>query len=141
MWFFGKSNKPKNEVAIEAKLSIGSPILRVLVEDTHIATIYRDGSHYCLVYTAAFESTGLAPFNSNDLARGSLPEKDKVYRSESLWASFEMRIPSPDRDDYESLLRSSGLRGDEDPLIILGSVGKISISKPWKLELVKPKAS
>ncbi len=141
-WLAKKSEENKKtdvEAAIE---NISGPVLRIMVGELHLATLYYDGSNYCLVYTDKFRGTGLSPFNPNDFEKGKFPEVDKTYRSSELWNAFASRLPSPNRDDYTKLLNSMGLSGTENPLIILGKVGKISIAKPWKLELVRnPKAS
>ncbi len=134
-WFSKKSSK-EDESVEEALIKVGSPVLRVTVGDVHIASLFHDGETYCLTYTAKFSVSGLAPFNPNDLKKGELPEVNKVYRNAELWHVFAVRIPSDSRDDYKELMASLGLKGDEDPLFILGKVGRVSIAKPWKLELV-----
>jgi hypothetical protein len=142
MWFFKKKNIKNETSSDEAALSYGGTVLRVLLNNAHIATLFHDGDQYGLVYTEKFSSSGLSPFNPNDFDRFANPEVNKVYNSHELWQVFSARMPSPTRADYKRLLTSLGLLGDEDPLVILGRVGRVSISKPWKLELVeKPKAS
>ncbi|MGE4108229.1 MAG: hypothetical protein AB7F66_13525 [Bacteriovoracia bacterium] len=139
MFWKNKNKKNRSESANEADLRASGPVLRITVGEKQIASLFHDGESYCLLYTAEFASSGLAPFNSNDFSKGKLPEVNHVYRSNDLWQVFASRIPSAERGDFKVLLSSLGLTGSENPLIILGKVGKVSISKPWKLVLVENK--
>ncbi len=130
------SSKKKSGTKNEAVVATSGPVLRITVGKTHIANLFHDGQNYCLEYTLNFASSGLAPFNPNDIPKGTLPEVNRVYRCPELWQVFASRIPSPARDDFKALMTSMGLDGSESPLVILGKVGRVSISKPWKLELV-----
>lgn len=113
------------------------PVLKVVMNDLHLATLYYDGNRYCIVYHEDFLGSGIAPFNPEQLKMNDRPEIDKVYYSDVLWHSFSARIPSSERPDFKALIKTLGLSGDENPLVILSKIGSISISKPWRLELVK----
>lgn len=121
----------------QAKLTMSGPVLNILFKDIHIATLYKDNSEFCLVYKPSFLNTGLIPFHVSKVEQVTPPEPNKVYHSTELWPSFRSRIPSGERDDYLELLNKNNLNENSDPLTILGAVGRISISKPWRLELVK----
>lgn len=142
-WRWPNSKKKETE-QVDASLELEhTPSVKILVGNKHIATIYREGSGFCLTYCPAFLDSGIAPFNPNDFPKNvkATPEIDKIYRAPVLWECFAARLPSKNRDDYATLMSSMGLTGDEDPLIILGKVGKVSIAKPWKLELIVSKVS
>jgi len=132
MNWFRRKLKTKS---VDAVVEVDGPVLKVLVDKSHVASVYKEGLDYCLVYKPAFEASGLLPFNPNEIPRGSHPQVEHVYRSKDLWQVFQARIPSRSRDDYRKLLANMGLSGDEEPLIILGKVGKVSIAKRWNLEL------
>ena len=127
----------KNEEAFTPRYL--GPVLKVIVDDSHVASIYKEAEEYCLVYKDAFQNSGLMAFNPNDVGLGGYPLVNHVYRSPELWQSLASRIPSPNRDDYKELLASSGLIGNEDSLTLLGKLGRLSIAKRWKLEIENPK--
>lgn len=136
-WF--KSRKKEILSSVEASIrDAKSPVLRILLGDDHIATLFHDGESYCLAYRENFNASGLIPFHETELKNFTTPEVDRLYRSKDLWPVFEARIPSPDRDDYNLLLKSHRLIGNEHPLEILGKIGAVSISKPWRLEISNP---
>jgi len=114
-----------------------SPVLKITVGDRHIANLFHDESDFCLTYKSAFLEVGLPPFNPEDFKPGEDPKVDVIYRSKDLWFVFAERISSLDRRDFAAEMRRLGLTKDSDPLILLGKLGTVSISKPWRLELVK----
>lgn len=135
--FFSSKNEAK-ESTFEALVKTESgPILKIVLGDLHLATLYFDGSRYCLLYHSDFLKAHIAPFNPEGLAKDANPEIDKCYYSDVLWHTFASRIPSAERPDFVLLMKSLGLTGSENPLLILSKIGSVSISKPWKLVLVK----
>lgn len=125
----------KKNIAIE---SHDSPLLKVMVKDSHIADLYFDGTDYCLTYKEAFKILALPPLNpENDLKSTEDVVIDKCYKSKSLWYVFQERLFSLDRDDIVKELAQYGLNKNSNPLLILGNLGRSSISKPWSLTLVK----
>lgn len=131
-----KNNEPESFFEALIKTETG-PILKVVMNNLHLATLYFDGGRYCIVYHEDFVKAGIAPFNPEQLKKNDTPEIDKLYYSEVLWHSFSSRIPSADRPDFKALIKKFGLSGNENPLVILSKIGAVSISKPWRLELVK----
>lgn len=123
-----------------ATVSSSGPVLNILFKEVHIATLFRDNSGYCLIYKPQFMETGLVPFHASVVGEVELPEAGRVYHSKELWPAFKARIPSSERDDYLDLLSKNNLNEHSDPLDILGAVGRVSISKPWRLEIVKKTA-
>jgi len=138
---FRKKNKNTENDECIVSIKNDGPLLRILVGDFHVANLYREAGEYCLVYNKNFLKAGILPFNSLDTNSASMPKIDYVYRSSELWLPFSSRLPSPGRPDYERLLKKLGLTVDDDPLLILGKVGKVSISKSWKIELINKKVS
>ena len=114
---------------------VKKPTLNIMIGNTHVATLFHDGSDFCLVYKPEFLTSGLAPFNLEDLKPTERPIIDHCYRSKVLWHTFAERLPREDRPDTMALLKELGLSLDTDPLIILGKIGSVSISKPWRLVL------
>lgn len=138
---FKKNNeelKNCNEALIN---SSGEPVLRVVLGDLKIATLFFDGEKYGLIYSEDFNKVGIAAFNPEQVANNEKPQINHCYYSDRLWHSFESRIPSRERPDFAALMRKHNLTGDENPLVILSKIGSISISKPWRLEVVPGKAS
>lgn len=126
-WFKASTKEPSGVTLV---ISLGGQDLGYLS--------FRDGN-YCLEYLPAFLDSGLLPFNPNDVQKGELPEVDKIYTSPELWHAFSSRLPSPTRDDFNSLLRDLNIANEDDLLVILSKVGKVSIGKPWQLELREKK--
>ncbi len=123
---------------VEALIKEASgPVLKVVMGNGDLATLFFDGTRYCLIYHEKFLESGLAPFNPEQLDKNESPEIEKCYYSLTLWHVFSSRIPSSDRPDFEKVIKMFNLEGNENPLVILGKVGSMSISKPWKLEVVK----
>lgn len=112
-------------------------VLKITVGDKHIANLLHDDSDFCLIYKPAFSEVGLPPFNPEDLKDGESPKVDFCYRSKELWFVFAERISTLDRRDFAAEMKRLGLSKDSDPLVLLGKLGTVSISKPWRLELVK----
>ncbi len=113
-------------------------LLKILVNETHVADLYHDGDDFCLVYKKAFSDIGLPAFNPEDLDSASKqPEINHCYKNKNLWFVFAERLHGLGRRDLQSEIKKLGLNNDSDPLLLLGSLGKISIAKPWRLELVK----
>lgn len=140
MNFFKKliSEKDKSENVVEAHLkSASGPVLKVVMNDLHLATVFSDGARFGIIYHKDFIGSGIAPFNPEQLKMRDVPEVDRCYYSDNLWHSFASRIPSSERPDYKLLISRLGLTGGENPLVILAKIGSVSISRPWKLELVK----
>jgi len=135
-----KRSKELGNDGNNATVSSSGPVLNILFKDVHIATLFRDNSGYCLIYKPRFLETGLVPFHASKVGEVESPKPGHLYHSEELWPAFKARIPSSERDDYLDLLRKNNLSENSDPLDILGAVGRVSISKPWRLELVKKTA-
>ena len=112
--------------------------LAIKMKSDTIARLFFDknSKEFCLVYTNKFIESGLTPFHESTSSSNILVDTDTVYRSKTLWYSFALRIPNPDRRDYETALLEAGLKGDESPLEILGKLSNYSISKPWKFEVL-----
>lgn len=112
-------------------------VLRITVGEKHIANLYHDETDFCLIYKPAFTEVGLPPFNPEDLKDNEHPIIDHCYRSKELWFVFAERIGALDRRDFAEEMKKMGLTKDSPPLLLLGKLGTVSISKPWRLELVK----
>ncbi len=65
---------------------------------------------------AAHEKAGFQPLDA-------FPELRKDYRSRHLFALFRNRVPSPDRGDYQSILKRLDLPPGADPFEILAVSG------------------
>ena len=109
--------------------------LYVVLGNTRLAKLYHDETAFCLEYLPGFLESKIAPFNPSDLAGKWIPEIGKVYRSPDLWNAFSSRLPSPSRDDFSNLVNILGVSEKDGLLLALAKAGKISISKPWVLEL------
>lgn len=133
---FSKNKETKAPYEALLKGAMG-PIMKIVLGEHHLATLFYDGNRYCLIYHTEFLNSGLAPFNPEQLDKSAFPVIDKCYYSENLWHVFSSRIPSKERSDFEILMKKIGLSGNENPLEILSKIGSVSISKPWKLELLK----
>lgn len=117
--------------------SAKGPLLKIMVGENHIADLYHDDNHYCLLYKDAFKSSGLPPFNPEDLGPDSHPVINHCYKRENLWFVFSERLRTLERSDVAEELKKFGLTKNSDPILILGTLGKISIAKPWYFKLVK----
>ena len=127
---------------VSEQLNISSDIsLLVTMNSKVLAKLFFDNinKEFCLVYTNDFEGSGLKPFHEPTSESSSIVEIDKIYRSKILWYPFALRIPNPDRSDYDIALEEAGLTGDESPLEIMGKISNYSISKPWVLKVSKEK--
>ncbi len=133
-WSFWRKNFDDGEAKIE---DASNPLLKISVGGKPVASLYHDGNDFCLTYNEYFFDTGLPPFNPEDFADKSEIETDKVYRSKKLWFVFAERLGALDRRDYATEMKKLGLNKNSDPLILLGKLSSISISKPWNLELVR----
>lgn len=113
-------------------------LLKILVNETHVADLYHDGNVFCLVYKRAFSDIGLPAFNPEDLnSISEQPKIDHCYKNKELWFVFAERLCGLGRRDFQIELKKLGLSEDSDPLLLLGKLGKVSIAKPWRLELAK----
>lgn len=122
-WFTKKNNEPKKLV------------LNIVLGEKVLAKLFHDGTSFCLQYCPDFKDSGIAPFNPNDF-KDTTPVIGEVYKSKELWNAFTSRLPSPSRDDFKPLLESLGIAQNEESLLrVLAKVGKISISKPWQVEV------
>lgn len=113
--------------------------LLIKMNSKTIAKLYFDKNDkkFCLIYTDAFLESGLTPFHHANSDKNDAIEIGKIYSNKTLWYPFALRIPNPDRRDYEFAMKEAGLTGDESPLEIMGRISNYSISKPWKIEVLE----
>ncbi len=123
-WFTKKNREPK------------ALVLNIVLGEKVLAKLFHDGINFCLQYCSDFQNSGIAPFNPNDFKKGEAPVIGEIYRSKELWNAFTSRLPSPSRDDFKLLLNDLGITHKEESLLrVLAKVGKVSISKPWQVEI------
>lgn len=114
-------------------------ILAIKMNSKVLARLFfdKESKEFCLIYTSEFSSSGLRPFHLPlSSSNSSTIDIEKVYKSNKLWYPFALRVPNPERRDYENALVEAGLTGEEAPLEILGKLSNYSISKPWKFEVI-----
>jgi len=87
----------------------------------HIGTLYFNGEQYKFHYTFNSDS----PRKVKDAIQNGyrlhpiFPELEEEYTSNSMFATFDRRIPSSDRVDYSNILSDLGLASDADQMDIL----------------------
>lgn len=129
-----KGKDVSNELVTSAEVTLlikmNSDILARLFFD-------KESRDFCLIYTNKFLESGLSPFHESNSDNNKPIDINTVYKSKTLWYPFALRIPNPDRRDYDAAILEAGLTGNEPPLEIMGKVSNYSISKPWKFEVLE----
>jgi hypothetical protein len=133
---FNRLFKKKEDTKQEPTFVHEGPVLSIMLGELTIGILFFDGNQFGLIYKEDFFKSNLAPFNPEQLGENNLPELNKFYFSKDLWHSFMARIPSKDRQDFLDIMHKFGLSEDENPLVVLSKIGKFSISKPWRLEVL-----
>lgn len=134
-----KKKPEKKKTELEALIeSTSGPILLIKIRGIDLATLFFDGKNFCLIYTEAFLDSGIAPFNPNDFKKGESPKPGVPYCSKTLWNAFYSRLPSPSRSDFAEIKQDN--LNENELLALLGKVGRLSIAKPWRIELVEREA-
>jgi HipA-like protein len=95
-----------------------------------VGTLWREGGEYLFSYSDEFKRSELPPVFE-------FPEKDRVYRSPTLWPFFEVRMPPTERPDVEALVRERRL-DTRDEFRMLAELGKRTITNPYEFELYEP---
>lgn len=131
---FWKKKFKEGEVKVEEG---SSPVLKIFVGDKYVANLYHDGTDFCLSYREPFNDVQIPAFNPEDLGPNESPKINIIYRAKELWFVFAERLGALDRKDYVEEMKKYGLSKNSDPLLLLGKLGTVSISRPWRLELKK----
>lgn len=103
--------------------------LRVLVQygASPIGELRREDTEFVFSYLPGFFDSGL-----NALPDFPEPKRGKKYRSSHLWPFFANRIPDLRRDDVKELLRTTGVKRN-DELELLVALGRETINNPFYL--------
>ena len=103
--------------------------LKVLVQygASPIGELRRENADFVFSYLPGF-------FDSELNALPDFPESKpgKKYRSSHLWPFFANRIPDLRRDDVKELLRTTGVKRN-DELELLVALGRETINNPFYL--------
>ena len=111
-----------SEHALEVYLPVGDSE-RVLV-----GTLRRERSEVVFRYAPEFRRRGELP------AIADFPEKDREYRSQTLWPFFEQRLPPIKRADVVRKLKSKSLSAQADRFVLLAELGRTTLTSPYELE-------
>ena len=87
-----------------------------------------DSGEFVFRYTEEFRRQSDIP------AVSAFPDKNREYRSQTLWPVFQVRIPPTDRPDIERLVEEKNL-DTNDPLRLLSELGKRAFSTPYEFVL------
>lgn len=94
-----------------------------------IGELWQEKGEFVFRYDAAFtRASDAEPISA-------FPDLGQEYRSPVLWPFFTVRIPPAERSDVREALARNGLRPDQT-LHVLGTLAKVSISNPYRLDLV-----
>ena len=88
----------------------------------------QEGDEFVFAYSDDFKLRDDVPPVS------AFPQKDKVYRSRTLWPFFDVRLPPIDRPDVEQAVRAKRI-DTEDAIRLLAEFGRKTVATPYVFEV------
>ena len=91
-----------------------------------VGYLYKDNEHFVFRYASDYSGDPISSF----------PLVDQVYRSETLWPFFAVRIPPLDRADVRETMKKRALEGGQT-IRVLHTVAEASPTNPYEFRLAE----
>ncbi|HLZ40617.1 MAG TPA: HipA N-terminal domain-containing protein [Candidatus Sulfotelmatobacter sp.] len=118
--------KTIQELRLKFRYHQPPPTLKILYEGTEVAELKRETPGYRFRYLDAFSKLDLEPLPGLPLGR--------EYRDTALPLYFRERLPDTKRLDVKRLIAQFNIPTD-DELLLLGTLGRHTITDPFELRL------
>jgi HipA-like protein len=125
--FFSKGDEEDYSAELPKDLKI---MFNLMVDGLIVGVLKSENGEWSFAYTDEFknhkqEYTRLVGF----------PDLDKIYRSETLWPFFRIRIPGLKQPAVQEIIQEEKIDQDNEAEL-LKRFGRRSISNPYELEVV-----
>jgi HipA-like protein len=121
-----RKNEEDNELRIELPHNEDSKFL-LIFNDIKVGHLYCEGGYWYFKYTEEFKE-----YSSDYNYIVGFPDLNKIYKSETLWPFFQIRIPGLKQPSVLEILKQENIDKTNE-VALLRRFGKKTIANPYEL--------